>query len=36
MDQAYVPQAGWNHGNAGGSLCSELKELERVNECHTA
>ena len=35
MDQAYAPQAG-NHGNAGGSLCSELKELERVKERQTA
>ena len=36
MAQAYVPQAVWGNGNAGGSLGNELKELERVNECLTA
>ena len=35
MAQAYVPQAVWNNGNAGGRLCNELKKLERMNECQT-
>ena len=36
MAQAYVPQAAWNNGNSGGSRCSELNDLERVNEYQTA
>ena len=37
MAQAYAPQAGWNDGNASGSLCNELKSLSvGMNECRTA
>ena len=35
MAQAYVPQAAWNNGNTGGSLCNGLKELEGVNKWQT-
>ena len=29
--QATVPQAVWNNGSAGRSLCNELEELGRVS-----